>query len=42
VYQTNGQLRLCSIKQPIADIFRITRLDKVFDIFDNVETALEE
>ena len=41
IYQQNGQLRLCSINPKIFDIFKITRLDRVFDIFPDCETAVE-
>jgi anti-sigma B factor antagonist len=40
VYQNNGQLRLCGIDNKIQDIFRITRLDKIFDIHADIEKAL--
>lgn len=41
VLQTDGQLRLCSIDGKILDIFKITRLDKVFAIFSQRESALD-
>lgn len=40
VYQKNGQLRLCSIHPKIFEIFKITRLDKVFDIHQDREEAV--
>lgn len=40
VYETEGKLRLCSIDAKILDIFRITRLDKIFEIFPNVDEAM--
>ena len=40
VYENDGTLRLCSIDQKILDVFRITRLDKVFEIYPNVDDAM--
>lgn len=40
VYETNGSLRLCAISPKIQDVFRITRLDKIFEIYDNVDNAM--
>lgn len=40
VYETEGKLRLCSIDAKILDIFRITRLDKIFEIFPNIDDAM--
>jgi len=39
VYQRNGQLRLCNINPKIYEIFKITRLTKIFDIYPDVESA---
>ncbi len=41
VYERNGRLRLCNINPTIYEIFRITRLDRVFDIYKNLEKATE-
>lgn len=41
VTDESGQLRLCSINEKIMGVFRITRLDKVFQIFDNSQTAIQ-
>jgi anti-sigma B factor antagonist len=41
VDKVQGQLRLCRIKPEILEVFQITRLDKVFSIFDDQGTALE-
>ena len=41
VYERDGQLRLCNINPKIYEIFRITRLTKVFDIYQDVEAAIE-
>lgn len=41
LYESKGQLRLCSIDPKIIEIFRITRLDKVFEIYDDQDSAVE-
>ena len=40
VYETAGELRLCSISDKINEIFKITRLDKVFQISPDKDSAL--
>ncbi|HDS85379.1 MAG TPA: anti-sigma factor antagonist [Phycisphaerales bacterium] len=40
VYEKNGKLRLCAIEPKIMDVFRITRLDKIFEIFPDQDDAL--
>ena len=40
VYEQDGTLRLCSIEPKIQDVFRITRLDKIFDIEPSVDDAM--
>lgn len=40
VYESDGQLKLCSIEPKILEIFKITRLDKVFEIYEDREQAL--
>lgn len=35
-----GQLRLCSVNEKISSIFKITRLEKVFDIQPDASKAL--
>jgi len=37
----NGQLKLCAIKPSILEVFAITRLDKVFDIYADEKEAME-
>ena len=37
----SGQLRLCNIKPEIYEVFEITKLNKVFKIHDEQESALE-
>jgi anti-sigma B factor antagonist len=41
VYECNGQLRLCNINPKIHEIFKITRLTKIFDIYRDLADALE-
>src|SRR4030042_3541307 len=41
VYERDGQLRLCNISPKIFEIFKITRLTKIFDIYPDVESASE-
>jgi anti-sigma B factor antagonist len=41
VYERDGQLRLCNIDPKIHEIFKITRLNKIFDICRDVEDATE-
>ena len=36
-----GQLKLCNIKPEIFEVFEITNLNKVFQIYENQQTALE-
>ena len=36
-----GKLRLCSIRPDIYEVFAITKLNKLFDIHDDQEKALE-
>ena len=41
IYESEGQLRLCNIEPKIYEIFKITRLTKTFDIYDDVQGALK-
>jgi len=41
VYQRNGQLKLCGINAKIFEIFKITRLDRIFEICEDVDTAVQ-
>ena len=36
----NGRLRMCQIRPEILEVFRITKLDKLFDIRDGESEAL--
>jgi len=41
VYENSGKLMLCNINPKIYEIFKITRLTKVFDIYKDIESATE-
>jgi len=41
VYEKEGQLKLCNISPRIYEIFKITRLNKIFDICEDVDSAIE-
>ena len=34
-----GKLKLVNLRDAVKDVFELSRLDKVFDIYDSVETA---
>ena len=40
IYESDGTLRLCSINPKIKEVFKITRLDKIFEIFSDWEDAM--
>jgi anti-sigma B factor antagonist len=40
VYERDGQLRLCNINPRIYEIFKITRLTKIFDIYPDRAAAV--
>jgi anti-sigma B factor antagonist len=41
VYEQEGELRLCNIHPGIYEVFKITRLTNVFEIYEDVETATQ-
>lgn len=41
VKSNGGRLKMCHVRPEIAEIFAITRLDKLFDIRDEEKTALD-
>lgn len=41
VHEQGGQLRLCNIHPGIYEVFKITRLTNIFDIFEDVESATQ-
>ena len=42
IYEKDGQLKLCNINPKIFEIFKITRLTTTFDIYKDVESAVED
>jgi len=42
IYERGGNLRLCSINSKIFEIFKITRLNRIFDIEHDVAGALQK
>ena len=41
VTAAKGKLRLCTVRPDIYEVFAITKLNKLFDMRDNLEQALE-
>ncbi len=41
IYERDSQLKLCNINPKIYEIFKITRLTKIFDIYPDIESAAE-
>lgn len=39
--RNSGKLRLFNLGQPIRDVFELSRLDRVFEIYDNEQAALK-
>jgi anti-sigma B factor antagonist len=39
--ERHGKLKLCSIDPKILEVFKITRLNKVFDIREDIDAAME-
>ncbi len=39
VYEQEGELRLCNIHPGIHEVFKITRLTNVFEIYEDVDSA---
>jgi anti-sigma B factor antagonist len=40
IRERKGRLRLCSVKPKILEVFKITQLNKIFDIRQNVDAAV--
>lgn len=40
ITQADGQLKLCSLEPQFHDILRTTRLNEIFELYDNEEAAL--
>jgi anti-sigma B factor antagonist len=41
VNKRNGEMRLCAVDDKVAQIFKITRLNKVFDIYPDATAAVK-
>lgn len=41
IYEREGQLKLCNINAKIYEVFKITRLTKIFEIYPDRESAVE-
>jgi anti-sigma B factor antagonist len=41
IYERDSQLRLCNINPKIYEIFKITRLNKIFEIYPDIGSAME-
>ena len=41
IYERNSRLALCSIKPKIYEIFKITHLNKIFEIYDDLDSAVK-
>ncbi|MBN1437546.1 MAG: STAS domain-containing protein [Sedimentisphaerales bacterium] len=39
--ETGGCLKLCDIREALYQVFLITKLNKLFDIYDNEDTAVK-
>lgn len=42
IQQQKGQLKLSGIRASIQEVFKITRLDQVFDIYPTLEEAIKD
>jgi len=40
IREENGKLKLCCIRPQIYEVFKITKLNKLFDIYDDEERAI--
>jgi anti-sigma B factor antagonist len=41
ISENKGRLKFCSINSKIFDIFKITRLDEIFEIYDDAKKAMQ-
>ena len=39
VHAAGGELKLCGVSKPVCSLFELVRMDKVFEIFENVDDA---
>ncbi len=42
IYERDGALRLCNINPKIYEVFKITRLNRIFDIYQDLESATKD
>jgi len=35
-----GELAICNIQMPVVELFKLTRMDRVFKLYDSVEEAV--
>lgn len=38
--EARGRLKICCLRPPMSDVFKLARLDQLFDIYDDEKTAL--
>jgi anti-sigma B factor antagonist len=38
--EARGKLKICCLRSPMLDVFKLARLDQLFDIFDDEKSAL--
>jgi len=38
--EARGKLKICCLRPPMSDVFKLARLDQLFDIYDDEKTAL--
>ncbi len=38
----NGDIKICSLQPPVSMLFELTRLNKVFQIFDDTDSAIKK
>jgi len=38
--ESRGKLNICCLRPPMSDVFKLARLDQLFDIYDDEQTAL--
>jgi anti-sigma B factor antagonist len=42
VKEVKGKLRLCGLRPPVLDAFRVSNFDKIFEIFPDETSALKK
>jgi anti-sigma B factor antagonist len=38
--EARGKLRICCLRPPMSDVFKLARLDQLFDIYDDEKAAV--